>query len=102
MQEIDGARFVMAGLNLVLQIGRYVDEHEALFGAYDYGLPPQPSEAALADIDCTFGQWLERKGFYALMPMFVYSQAAQGYGSLDKVPALYGALPLHLSYYLFG
>ena len=127
MQEIDGARFVVAGLNTVLQIGRcapqnplqflylsskkqpqkflnfpvqgylaiascrYVDEHEKLFGTYTYGLPPQPPAAKLAELDVTFQEWLDGKGLYALMPFFVYSQAAQGYGSLEKVPALYGA-----------
>ena len=96
VQEIDGARFVVAGLNTVLQIGRYVDEHEKLFGKYKYGLPPKPTDDMMSELNVTFLEWLESKGLYALMPFFVYSQAAQGYGSLEKVPALYGAPSAHV------
>lgn len=98
VKEIDGARFVVAGLNTVLQIGRYVDEHEKLFGKYKYGLPPKPTDDMMSELNVTFLEWLESKGLYALMPFFVYSQAAQGYGSLEKVPALYGLWWNHPDY----
>jgi hypothetical protein len=90
MQEISGARFIVAALNLVLQVGRYIEEHERLFGKSDYGLPPPLTPDKLKEINCTFKEWLQSKELYALNPFFIYSQAAQGYGSLEVVPALYG------------
>lgn len=53
VQEIDGARFVVAGCSTVLQIGRYVDEHKKLFGKYRYGLPPKPTEDMMSGKNCT-------------------------------------------------
>jgi hypothetical protein len=44
----------------------------------------------MKELECTFKEWLLSKKLDALIPFFIYSQAAQGYGSLNVVPALYG------------
>jgi hypothetical protein len=78
MQEISGERYLVALLNIVLQTGRYLKEHDAIFGTgIKYGLPPKLSKEKLKQVDSTFIDWLNGKKLYALIPFFVYSQAAQ-------------------------
>lgn len=87
---IRGTRWLPAALVFAKQAGEYCQEHERLLGKYGNGRPPQPSTRVLKELNCTFQEWLEMKGLRALIPFFTYSQSAQGYGTLEEVPALYG------------
>ena len=92
MQELEGLRLAYAALRAFIASRRYIAFHRDLFGDYVYGLPPQPpTEELRAELTMPFREWLESKGLDALIPFFIYSQAAQGYGSMETVPALYGA-----------
>jgi hypothetical protein len=87
---IRGMRWLPAALLLVKQAGQYCREHERLFGKHCTGRPPKPSADMLKELDCTFQGWIEKHDLRAMIPLFTYTQAAQGYGTLETVPALYG------------
>jgi hypothetical protein len=63
--------------------------HEQYLGRYDYSMPPRPSAEVLAEIDMSFGQYLENHGLSALLPILAYGQTAQGYGSIENTPAFW-------------
>ena len=43
-------------------------------------------------MDKTFAKFLDDKNIGILRPLFYASQTVQGYGRIDKVPALYGLM----------
>ncbi len=63
--------------------------HEDIFGLYDYSMPPRLAPEVLARLDMSFGQFLQSHGLASLMPILAYGQTAQGYGSIENVPAFW-------------
>ncbi|KAF0715638.1 Aste57867_3265 [Aphanomyces stellatus] len=76
---------LIATVNAAFQ--SYIALHESIFGVYDYGLPPQPSDwkpLRLSGYDfLAKNKLLAIEGFFR----FVFQQ--QGYGSLENTPAFY-------------
>jgi hypothetical protein len=75
---------------MLVAVKRYSRIHQEIFGTYAYTLPGEPDDEGLARIDMTFLRFLEENDLTALVPLFMLSHSAQGYGLLDTVPALYG------------
>ena len=68
---------------------RYNQLHKEIFGEYNFTMPPRLSPESLARIDMSFGQFLEQHSMGSLTPLLAYGQTAQGYGSIEKVPAFW-------------
>jgi len=78
-------------LTLVESIAKYSSVHKNIFGEYEYSIPPRPKdEATLKLFNMTFGEFIVGHKLEALIPIFTLSNAAQGYGYLQNVPAFYG------------
>ena len=45
-----------------------------------------------AELDRSFADFLDDKNIGILKPLFYPAQTAQGYGRLEKIPALYGLM----------
>ena len=81
---------IFQAVSVLRAVRKYKKLHRSLLGEYQYTLPSEPSDEGLKAIDMTFLQWLEGHGLQALIPMFKLTTTAQGYGSLETVPTLYG------------
>ena len=77
---------------LVSATFRYVILHRKLFGKYTGDLMRKPNDTVLKRVSGTFKEFLEREGLKDLLPTFVILNAAQGYGYLDEIGALYGLM----------
>jgi hypothetical protein len=78
----------------VTQTARYVDDWLA-FHKWDVGGARDDAEgtrgrAMREEVAEPFGSWLEARGLDAVRRFSVRSVSVMGYGSLDRVPALYG------------
>ncbi|GMI11288.1 hypothetical protein TrLO_g10485 [Triparma laevis f. longispina] len=71
-------------------VGVYNKKHAILFGEVKYTMPDQPSASALAELDMTFGEFLESNGLHVLRAFLTVAHAAQGYGYVSSIPAFYG------------
>ena len=71
---------------------RYVKLHRKLFGKYNGDLMRKPDDTVLKRVSGTFKEFLEREGLKDLLPTFLILNAAQGYGYLDEIGALYGLM----------
>jgi len=80
---------VDAGLELYHAKSKYNRLHNQIFGTYDYSLPPRVSKENMAKIDMSFGQFLEEHGLTAMNPILAYGNTAQGYGTIENVPAFW-------------
>jgi len=80
---------VDAALELFYAKSKYNRLHNEIFGAYDFSLPPRLSSESLAKIDMSFGQFLEEHGLTAMNPILAYGNTAQGYGTIENVPAFW-------------
>ncbi|RHY61077.1 hypothetical protein DYB34_002558 [Aphanomyces astaci] len=65
----------------------YISIHTSIFGVYDYGLPPQPSN--WSRIDMSGLEFLRQNKLLALEAFFRFAFQQQGYGTLDTAPAFY-------------
>ena len=71
-------------------LGRYFSIHASIFGPFPGRLPPLPtSPAAMARLNCTVEQFLQREGLGVLHPLFYQFFVMQGMGLLS-MPAYYG------------
>ena len=77
---------------LVSATFRYVKLHRKLFGKYNGDLMRKPDDTVLKRVSGTFKEFLEREGLKDLLPTFLILNAAQGYGYLDEIGALYGLM----------
>mmetsp|Transcript_10439 Transcript_10439/g.14418 ORF Transcript_10439/g.14418 Transcript_10439/m.14418 type:complete len:232 (-) Transcript_10439:1010-1705(-) len=68
-------------------VARYSSVHRKIFGKYDYGMPPQPKEWALIDMQGI--EFLEKYDLKELEGFIRYAQEVQGYGTLETVHAFY-------------
>jgi hypothetical protein len=68
-------------------ITKYTSLHHTIFGTYDYGMPPEPSD--FSRIDMTAYEFLRAHKLLALLGILRYSQQVQGYGKLETIPAFY-------------
>ena len=71
---------------------RYVKLHHSMFGKYQGELMQTPTEFVLNKTSGTFKNFLERESLQALIPYFLISHTAQGYGYIDEIAALYGLM----------
>ena len=92
--ELSSLAKFLATLTFINTVRRYLKLRTELLGAYsddNYGLPPFPEdEGKRITLSKPFKQWLEENDLLVLEHLFIYSQSAQGYGSIDDVPLLYG------------
>merc|ERR1719245_526622 len=78
-----------AALELYYAKSKYNRLHNEIFGVYDFSLPPQLSKEKLASLDMSFGQFLDEHGLSAMNPILAYGNTAQGYGTIENVPAFW-------------
>ncbi|XP_031568105.1 polyenoic fatty acid isomerase-like [Actinia tenebrosa] len=78
--------------NLIKATYRYSVLHRQMFGKYEGELMYKPSSQVLSQLNSTFMAFLEKNRLLALVPVLTASHTMQGYGHLDRVPALYGML----------
>ena len=71
---------------------RYVKLHHSLFGKYKGELMQKPTAFVLNKTSGTFQDFLNREGLQPLIPYFLITQTAQGYGYIDEIAALYGLM----------
>ncbi|RHY97524.1 hypothetical protein DYB31_016174 [Aphanomyces astaci] len=67
---------------------RYIDVHTSIFGVYDYGLPPQPTNN-WARVSMSGLDFLKQNNLLVLEGFFRFVFQQQGYGPLDTAPAFY-------------
>ncbi|KAF0715639.1 Aste57867_3266 [Aphanomyces stellatus] len=65
----------------------YIALHNSIFGVYDYGLPPQPSD--WSRISMSGFDFLVQNKLQAIEGFFRFVFQQQGYGSLENTPAFY-------------
>jgi len=80
---------VDAGLELYYAKSKYNRLHNEIFGTYDFSMPPRVTKENMAMIDMSFGQFLEEHGLSAMNPILAYGNTAQGYGTIENVPAFW-------------
>ena len=73
-------------------ITRYVKLHHSLFGKYKGELMHKPKEDVLNTLSGTFKEFLVSEKLQPLIPMFLISHTAQGYGYIDEIGVLYGLM----------
>ena len=81
--------------NLKIFLGsliRYTRLHYSLFGRIEGELMQKPTEEVLNRTSGTFKTFLEKENLKPLIPLFLISHAAQGYGYIDEVGAIYGLM----------
>ncbi|KAF0745923.1 hypothetical protein AaE_008337 [Aphanomyces astaci] len=66
----------------------YIDVHTSIFGVYDYGLPPQPTNN-WARVSMSGLDFLKQNNLLVLEGFFRFVFQQQGYGPLDTAPAFY-------------
>lgn len=75
---------------LTSAIDKYNKLHKVLLGSVEYSMPDRPSLSSLERLDMTFGEFLEQNELQAIAPFLSFAHAAQGYGYVASIPALYG------------
>ena len=71
---------------------KYAKLHYSLFGRIKGELMQKPTKAVFERTSGTFKAFLEQEKLTALIPLFLISNAAQGYGYIDEIGALYGLM----------
>ena len=71
---------------------RYAKLHYSLFGRINGELMQKPTEDVFNRTSGTFKEFLEKENLIPLIPLFLISHAAQGYGYIDEIGALYGLM----------
>jgi len=71
---------------------KYIYEWTVTMRSKDYMFPTNPDFVAL---NKTFLSWLKERDLTDLVPRFLVSTGAQGYGQLDTMPAFYGLMWNH-------
>lgn len=78
--------------NLIDATYRYSVLHRQMFGKYEGELMYKPCSQVLSHLNQTLMSFLEKHRLHALIPVLTAAHTMQGYGHLDRVPALYGML----------
>lgn len=73
-------------------IVRYAELHYQLFGKYEGMLMQKPTPEVMEKISGTFEEFLERNNLQLLVPLLMRTNAAQGYGYVNEVGAVYGLM----------
>jgi hypothetical protein len=84
MQPLSALAKYLAELRFYAATCRYINLHVDMFGHYKYGLPPKPKHPE--ELNKTFLQWIEHHKLHAMIPFFIYSQAAQVLSSRQPLP----------------
>ena len=71
---------------------RYAKLHYSLFGRINGELMQKPTKDVFNRTSGTFKEFLEKESLTPLIPLFLISHAAQGYGYIDEIGALYGLM----------
>jgi len=75
---------------LVDAVNKYNSLHEKVFGEVEFSMPSRLSPEELQRVNMTFGDFLESNDLYAISGFLTFAHAAQGYGYVGSIPALYG------------
>eukprot|EP00438_Fugacium_kawagutii_P034655 Skav201621 [mRNA] locus=scaffold5983:38328:45523:- [translate_table: standard] len=75
---------------LITAVKQYNAIHESLFGKVEFSMPPRLNASVLQKINKTFAEFLEDNNLHALSGFLMFAHAAQGYGYVTSIPALYG------------
>ena len=76
--------------DLISAVKQYNILHESLLGKIEFSMPPRLNASTLQKINMTFAEFLEKNGLHALSGFLMFAHAAQGYGYVTSIPALYG------------
>jgi hypothetical protein len=76
--------------SLVDAMSKYNALHKHLLGEIEFSMPERLSKKTLQEINVTFAEFLENNGLQALAAFLSFAHAAQGYGYVKSIPALYG------------
>ena len=71
---------------------RYAELHYDLFGKYKGALMQKPKKDVFEKISGTFEQFLDRNNLKLLVPLLKRTNAAQGYGYVNEIGAIYGLM----------
>ena len=71
---------------------RYAERHYDLFGKYKGALMQKPEKDVFEKISGTFEQFLDRNNLKQLVPLLRRTNAAQGYGYVNEIGAIYGLM----------
>ena len=80
---------------LLRDIGTYVGLHRRILGRYrHYGfLPARPEKEIFgSELNCMIGEFLQKHCIESLVPIFKLAHTLQGYGHLERTPAVYGLM----------
>ena len=73
-------------------IVKYAEIHYDLFGKYNGALMREPTAGVFEKISGTFEEFLDRNNLKLLVPLLKRTNAAQGYGYVNEIGALYGLM----------
>lgn len=83
---------VVVEFDIAEKMVEYINKHHHYFKG-QMPMPLQPPAEFLAKYgDKTFGEYLIEEGMAVLVPAMEYAYEVQGYGSVVKIPALYGLI----------
>ena len=75
---------------LISAVKQYNILHESLLGKIEFSMPPRLNASTLQKINMTFAEFVEKNDLHALSGFLMFAHAAQGYGYVTSIPALYG------------
>ena len=70
----------------------YAELHYELFGKYKGMLMQQPTQEVYKKISGSFESFLERNNLKVIVPLLQRTNAAQGYGYVNEIGAIYGLM----------
>ena len=70
----------------------YAKLHYELFGKYKGMLMQEPTQEVYEKISGTFENFLDRNNLNVIVPLLQRTNAAQGYGYVNEIGALYGLM----------
>ena len=82
-------------LRLLKDSVRYVMHHRRIFGKYELSgyLPARPKKEVLeSELNCTIREFLQKRHLRSLVPIFKLAYTLQGYGHVERTPAVYGLM----------
>ena len=75
---------------LITAVKQYNKLHASLLGEVEFSMPSRPTQSVLKQLNKTFKEFLEDNNLHALSGFLMFAHAAQGYGYVTSIPALYG------------
>lgn len=83
---------------LFVDAQNYIANWTQSMGSFEYMFPNEAT-VDFAAINQSFLSWLEERELFALIPRLIVSTSAQGYGSLESIPAFYGLTFNHPNFF---